>query len=82
MSTKPTADPSAEIAVLTSKHGWKDEGVLFYGDDAKRVELQRLFMAGLGKGEHLHTADPNELEALTSKHGWKLEGVSFYVAQY
>ena len=71
-----TADQH-EIAILTAKHGWQDEGMLFfcaYGED-NGMSKRRLYHSEALK--HLHTADLNEVFEL-QQQGWTLEGVSFY----
>lgn len=65
-----------EISVLTSKYGWKKEGVAFYSGGSQPV--YRLYNAAAGIGSHFITLDSYEKTVLTTKQGWKYEGIAWY----
>ncbi|MBF0777240.1 glycosyhydrolase [Streptococcus cuniculi] len=65
-----------EIKVLTSKHGWKAEGIAYYSSGSKPV--YRLYNPKAGVGSHFVTLDTNEKDILVSQHGWKYEGIAWY----
>lgn len=74
-----TADKN-EIDVLTSLHGWKNEGVKFYLYDkpaASRTPITRLYNPS--NGDHIYTAEQEEIDALCAGQ-WVDEGVKFYGA--
>ncbi len=56
-----------EKNVLSSKHGWKYEGVGWYAPTSGKP-VYRLYNPGLAN--HLYTTDTNEVNVLTSKYGW------------
>ena len=64
-----------EAKVLSSKHGWKNEGRKFFSDNSG-ISVYRLFNAQAGIGAHFVTRDAYEKKVLTSK-GWKYEGIAW-----
>ncbi|MFK4935459.1 MucBP domain-containing protein [Lactococcus garvieae] len=69
---------SNEVRVLTTQHGWKDEGVAWHSPKAGK-EVYRLFNPKTGLGGHFVTADANERKVLTTKpNEWKYEGIAWY----
>ncbi|MCH9277020.1 hypothetical protein JS533_012220, partial [Bifidobacterium amazonense] len=72
-----TAD-THEKDVLTSKHGWTDEGVAF--KVSKKVAgakpVYRLYNPQSRR--HLITLDDHERSELSTKHGWTDEGIVWY----
>ncbi|MFK4935426.1 MucBP domain-containing protein [Lactococcus garvieae] len=69
---------SNEVKVLTTQHGWKNEGVAWNSPKAGK-EVYRLFNPKAGLGAHFVTADANERKVLTTKpNEWKYEGIAWH----
>ncbi|MFK4936439.1 MucBP domain-containing protein [Lactococcus garvieae] len=69
---------SNEVKVLTTQHGWKNEGVAWHSPKAGK-EVYRLFHPKAGLGAHFVTADANERKVLTTKpNEWKYEGIAWH----
>ena len=70
-----------EKNVLSSKHGWKAEGIAFYSVNdsgtGQKLTVYRLFNPNAITATHFYTARTNEVNALV-KAGWKKEGVAWY----
>lgn len=56
-----------EKNVLSSKHGWKYEGIGWHAPTSG-TPVYRLYNPGLAN--HLYTTDTNEVNVLTSRDGW------------
>lgn len=67
-----------EVSVLTSQHGWRNEGVKWYSDDEKRVQVYRQFNSRLTVGSHNYTTDSNEYNVNNARNGWNGEGIAWY----
>ncbi|WP_236023852.1 phosphatase PAP2 family protein [Bifidobacterium miconis] len=67
-----------EKNVLSTKRGWKNEGVVFKAakksDDTTPV--YRLYNSK--NQRHVLSSDENEIKVLTTKRGWKNEGIAWY----
>lgn len=59
-----------EVKVLTTQHGWTDEGVAWYAPKSGTA-VYRLYNAELQN--HLYTTDLNEIKVLTTKEGWTMD---------
>lgn len=68
---------SYEVKVLTSKHGWRAEGIAFYSATNRDKPVYRLYNPAAGIGAHHSTMDTYEKKVLVSR-GWKYEGISWY----
>ncbi|MGT2811694.1 hypothetical protein ACVRXR_03325 [Streptococcus minor] len=64
-----------EVRVLSSQHGWKEEGIAWYSGGTKKVH--RLFHKGLTSGSHHYTLDENEVKVVQTR-GWIYEGIAWY----
>lgn len=53
--------------VLSSKHGWKYEGIGWHAPTSG-TPVYRLYNPVLAN--HLYTTDTNEVNVLTSRNGW------------
>ena len=71
-----TSDPY-EVKVVTSRNGWRSEGVAFYAPTKSAKPVYRLFNPAAGLGAHFVTGDGYEKNSLASR-GWKYEGVAWY----
>ncbi|MCH9277140.1 type I pullulanase [Bifidobacterium amazonense] len=66
-----------EYQVITTRHGWKAEGIAWYQDDAGDVTVYRAYNPY--NGEHLYTADKHEYDVITAaKRGWQGEGIAWH----
>lgn len=66
-----------EVRVLTSRYGWRSEGVAFYSPKTSSKPVYRVFNPGAGLGAHFVTGDGYEKNSLVSR-GWKYEGIAWY----
>lgn len=66
-----------EVKVLTSRYGWRSEGVAFYSPKTSSKPVYRVFNPGAGLGAHFVTGDGYEKNSLVSR-GWKYEGIAWY----
>ncbi|MCH9277026.1 DUF1524 domain-containing protein [Bifidobacterium amazonense] len=65
-----------ERKALSTRHGWKYEGVAFRAD-TKGQPVYRIYNSQNKK--HNYTLDTHERDVLTGK-GWKYEGIAWYVS--
>lgn len=65
-----------EVRVLTSRYGWRSEGVAFYSPKTSSKPVYRVFNPGAGLGAHFVTGDGYEKNSLVSR-GWKYEGIAW-----
>uniref|UniRef100_UPI0004898023 hypothetical protein n=2 Tax=Eubacterium cellulosolvens TaxID=29322 RepID=UPI0004898023 len=63
--------------VLSTKYGWKYEGIGWYSDDNKTVPIYRVFCPFITSGSHHFTAGKNEVKHLISV-GWIDEKIGWY----
>ena len=68
-----------EAQVLTTKNGWRNEGVAFYSQTKSTKAVYRLYNPAAGIGAHFTTMDAYEKNILASR-GWKYEGRPWYAA--
>lgn len=72
-----------EVMVLTSRFGWRNEGICWYSDDQKRrVAVYRQFNPLAGAGAHNFTSSSEEDRYLTKYAGWASEGIAWYARDY
>ncbi|WP_181281306.1 InlB B-repeat-containing protein [Bifidobacterium callitrichos] len=74
-----TADEN-ERKVLSTQHGWNDEGVVFYATTDKNAAGAKPVyrLTNKATGRHLLTLDENERKVLSTERGWTDEGVAWY----
>ena len=65
-----------ERKVLTSKRGWKYEGIAWYSPERSYTPVYRVFNPKTG--EHFYTSDVYERKVLLLKKGWVAEGVGWF----
>lgn len=66
-----------EVKVLTSRNGWKSEGVAFYTPLKSSKPVYRVFNPAAGIGAHFVTGDKYEKDVLVHRN-WKYEGIAWY----
>ncbi|MCH9274966.1 hypothetical protein JS533_001510 [Bifidobacterium amazonense] len=64
-----------EYTVITTKQGWRPEGVAWYQDDSGTKPVYRAYNPR--NGEHLYTLNGNEYKIITTKQGWRGEGIAW-----
>ncbi|WP_219059155.1 5'-nucleotidase C-terminal domain-containing protein [Bifidobacterium miconis] len=70
-----TADKN-EYTILTTRHGWRAEGIAWYQSDEGKAVVYRAYNPK--NGEHLYTTSKGEYDVITSAgRGWRAEGVAW-----
>ncbi|MEE8836578.1 MAG: hypothetical protein SOH80_06325 [Eubacteriales bacterium] len=65
-----------EKNVLSTKYGWKYEGIAWYAPEKSNTPVYRLYNPVLR--DHHYTTDKHEKDVLSTKYGWKYEGIGWY----